>query len=119
VLLCVFYLSTIRATYVPNPDFVAFHHSLADAVVSLSIRLPTCAEFRFYTERFNEDIANGRLRRSDKISYELPEAYALYYYGRTIFVLGRTMTVHVHTNGPARFIVEHGQPDGIAWFDTQ
>ena len=85
----------------------------------MSIRLPTCAEFRFYTERFNEDIANGRLRRSDKISYELPEAYPIDYYGRKIFVLGRTMMVHIQTNGPARFIIEQGEPDGIAWFDTQ
>ena len=56
-------------------DLVAFDHSTADGVVSMTVTLPSCANFQFYTTRFN-DIANGRLYRNDTMSYELPEAYA-------------------------------------------
>src|SRR5262249_9906776 len=93
-------------------DFVSFDHSFADGIVSMTVTLPTCANFKFFTERFNKAIANGRLRRNDTMSYELPEAYQL------PFDLGRRMTVHVRPTGPARFVIEHGRPNGIAWFDT-
>ena len=58
-------------------DLVAFDHSTADGVVSMTVTLPTCANFQFYTDRFNNDIANGRLYRNDTMSYELPEAYPI------------------------------------------
>jgi hypothetical protein len=78
--------------------------------------LPTCANFYFYTDRFNNDIANGRLYRNDTISYELPEVNPKPL--QRSLSLGQRMTVHVRPNGPTRFIIEHGRPDGIAWFDT-
>jgi hypothetical protein len=49
------------------------------------------------------------------MTYELPEADPKQ--SQSSFFLGRRMTVHVRPNGPARFIIEHGGPDGIAWFD--
>ena len=96
-------------------DLVAFDHSINDGVVSMAVTLPTCANFYFYTNRFNNDLANGRLYRNDTMSYELPEADPK---GRQPSLsLGRRITVHVRPNGPARFIIEHGGPNGIAWFD--
>jgi hypothetical protein len=91
-------------------DFVAFDHSTAEGVVSMTLTLPICANFSFYTDRFNNDIANGRLYRNDTMSYELPEADPINHW--------RIMTVHIRPNGPARFIIERGRPNGIAWFDT-
>ena len=101
-------------------DLVAFDHSTADAVVSLTVTLPTCAYFQFYTDRFNDHIANGRLYRNNTMSYELPEASPIKptKSWQASFYLGRRMTVHVRPNGPARFVIEHGEPNGIAWFDT-
>jgi hypothetical protein len=101
-------------------DVVAFNHSSTDGVVSMTVTLPACAEFAFYTGRM-DDIANGRLYRNDTMSYELPEAYPIKdrNVGGPSFHLGRKMTVHVRPNGPARFVIEHGRPNGIAWFDTR
>jgi hypothetical protein len=108
-----------------NPsDLVAFDHSSTGGVLSMTIILPTCAQFYFSTSRFNNDIANGRLYRNDAMSYELPEADptkglgAIGILWQASVFLGRRMTVHVRPNGPARFIIEHGVPNGIAWFDT-
>lgn len=79
----------------------------------MTVTLPSCANF-FFQNRI--EIANGRIHRNDAMSYELPEAHPL----KTSngWYLGRRMTVHVRPNGPARFIIEHGGPDGIGWFDT-
>ena len=58
----------------------------------------------------------------NEISYELPETYPIktetMEAWQPSFLLGRRMTVHVRPDGPARFVVEHGGPNGIAWFDT-
>jgi hypothetical protein len=94
-------------------NFVAFDYSAANGVVSLTITLPTCATFPVNTNRFN-GITNGYLDRNDTMSYELPDAYPW----KGNFILGRRMIVHVRPNGPARFIIEHGGPSGITWFDT-
>ena len=102
-------------------DHIAFDYNTADGVVSVTITLPTCSNLQFLTDRFNSDIANGRLYRNDTLSYELPEAHpskANTTEREPSFLLGRRMTVHVRPNGPARFVVEHGRPNGIAWFDT-
>jgi hypothetical protein len=96
-------------------DFVRFNHEIADGVVSTTITLPNCANFYFDTSDPFE-IPNGRLHRSDAMSYELPDAHpretSKWWY------LGRRMTVHVRPNGPARFVIEHGGSNGMAWFDT-
>jgi hypothetical protein len=97
-------------------DFVAFDHSIADGVVSMTITLPDCANFYFRTDRFNSNLSRGRLYRNEWMSYELPEADP--FNGRQWLFLGRRMTVHVRPNGPARFIIERSGPNGIAWFDT-
>jgi hypothetical protein len=49
------------------------------------------------------------------MTYELPEADPKR--SQRAFFLGRTITVHVRPNGLARFIIEHGGLNGIAWFD--
>jgi hypothetical protein len=98
-------------------DLVTFNHTTADSVVSMSFTLPTCANFYFETDRFNNYIANGRLYRNDAITYELPEVDPVKWPPPNLF-LGRRLTVRIRPNGPARFIIEHGEPNGIAWFDT-
>ena len=50
----------------------------------------------------------------DTIDYELPDAMATAPWAD----LGRKITVHVRPNGPARFIIEYGAPNGVTWFDT-
>jgi hypothetical protein len=96
---------------------VAFDHSMADGVVSMILTLPSCANFYFRTDRFNAAITDGRLYRNDAIRYELPEVDPLKWPPPNLF-LGRSMTIHIRPKGPARFIIEHGGPNGIAWFDT-
>ena len=104
-----------------KPDnVVVFNHSIADGVVNLTVNLPDCANFRFINAHFaNSALTNGHLYRNAAISYELPDAYPI---GPEVwqppFYLGRKMTVHVRPRGPARFIIDRGEPNGIAWFDT-
>ncbi len=103
-------------------DLVAFDHSIADGVVSMTVVLPTCANFQFFTDRFDDAITDGRLYRNERMSYELPEAHPIRPKPaepwESTFYLGRRMTVHVRPTGPARFIIEHGGSNGIAWFDA-
>jgi hypothetical protein len=98
-------------------DLVAFDHTAADGVVSVNVTLPACASLGFGSDRFNDNITDGRLYRNDAMNYELPEADPTRW-PPPYFFLGRKMTVHVRPKGPARFIIEHGGPNGIAWFDT-
>ena len=46
-------------------DLVAFDHSAADGIVNITVTLPACAKFHFFTNRFNDEVARGRLYRSD------------------------------------------------------
>ena len=98
-------------------DSVTFNHSTAEGVVSMTLALPACANFSFGSDRFNNGLTNGHLYRNDAMSYELPEVERIKG-SQPYLILGRRMTVHVRPNGPARFIIEHGGPNGIAWFDT-
>src|SRR5262249_16458577 len=101
-------------------NLVAFDHSIADGVMKLTVGLPACANFYFFAPIGDKaSLANGRLYRNNAMSYELPEVEpAKGPFGRRLRRLGRRMTVHVRPNGPARFIIHHGGPSGIAWFDT-
>ena len=96
-------------------DFMGFDHSMADGVVNLTVTLPACANFMFSARIPDTALANGRLYRNATMSYELPEAYPK---KEWLFEVGRRITVHVRPSGPARFIIQHGGPNGIAWFDT-
>jgi hypothetical protein len=97
-------------------DLITFDHTTANGVVSISVTLPSCANFYFETDRFNSELASGRLYRN-AMSYELPQVERRKGPQPYLF-LGREMTVHIRPTGSARFIIEHGGPDGIAWFDT-
>jgi hypothetical protein len=105
-----------------SSDLVAFDYKIIGGVVTMTVTLPTCAGFYFDSNGFNGTaVVNGSLYRNEMMSYELPEAHSMgpmKWWLRTNFTLGRTMTVHIRPNGPARFIIQHGGPDGIAWFDT-
>jgi hypothetical protein len=95
-------------------NFVSFDHSMVEGVVKLTATLPACAEFYFDPHiRWDKAFTNGCLYRNATMSYELPEADPKQYLG-----VGRRITVHVRPSGPARFIIQHGGPDGVAWFDT-
>jgi len=96
-------------------QFIAFDHSIADGVVKLTATLPACAKFMFSARIPDTALANGRLYRNSTMSYELPEAHPKQDW---LFEVGRRMTLHVRPSGPARFIIQHGGPNGIAWFDT-
>jgi hypothetical protein len=96
-------------------NFVSFKHSISDGVVKLTFALPACASFILSTHIGDQAFANGRLYRSATMSYELPEVDSNQ---RLSFEVGRRMTVDVRPSGPARFIIQHGGPNGIAWFDT-
>jgi hypothetical protein len=103
-------------------DLVAFDHSTDDGVVSVTVALPACANFLFYRNRFNDITQHGHLyRRNDTMRYELPEAYPIksrkWWWQPSVY-LGRRIIVHFRPRGPARFVIEHGGPNGIAWFDT-
>ena len=106
-----------------SSDSVFFDHSVTQGVVNLTVTLPACANFVFRDAHVKENaLANGLLYRNDAISYELPEAHPIKPTppadALTNLSLGRKMTVHVRPDGPARFLIEHGRPSGIAWFDT-
>jgi hypothetical protein len=98
-------------------NLVASDHSIADGVVKLTVTLPACANFVFYVSG-DKAFANGRLYRNSAMSYELPEVEPTKQPFLKRRFLGRRMTVHVRPNGPARFIIQHGGPSGVAWFDT-
>jgi hypothetical protein len=102
-----------------SDDLVAFDHGTVDGVVNMTVTLPACAHFRFDSGPFNGALTDGHLRRSDTMSYELPEAHPSRpsYSWMPPFYFGRRMTVHIRASRPARFIIERGGPNGIAWFD--
>ena len=93
---------------------------MLDGVVNLNVTLPSCAYFVFWARVGNKSLANGHVYRNPTMSYELPEAYAItpYTWREPSFEFGRRMTVRIRPNGPARFIIDHGGSNGIAWFDT-
>jgi hypothetical protein len=102
-------------------NLVAFDHSIAGGVVKLTVTLPACANFVFYAGIGDKVLANGHLYRNATMSYELPEVYPIRPYSwrePSSLEVGRRMTVHVRPNGSARFIIQHGGPSGISWFDT-
>jgi hypothetical protein len=96
-------------------NLVAFEHSIANGGVKLTATLPACASFIFLAHIGDEALANGHLYRNPMMSYELPESSLKQKWS---FEVGRRIIVHVHPSGPARFIIQHGGPNGIVWFDT-
>jgi len=106
---------------VGTSDRIVFDHESRDGVVSLSAMLPDCAQFLFEAAIIDSrSLVDGRLRRSESISYELPEARPIERreLRSQVFDLGRRMTAHIRPMGPARFIIEHSSADGrLDWFD--
>ena len=97
-----------------SSDLVAFDHKIVDGIVKLTVTLPDCANFQFFNARFaGATLANGRLYRNAAMSYEFPEARPIRgLISEPPLHLGRKMTVHIRSNGPARFIIDHGGPSG-------
>ena len=100
----------------------AFDHRSTGGVVIIGATLPDCARFNFTYSQIGADrLVNGRIRRSDSISYELPDARWVTpeIPGEPRFEPGGRMIVNIRPEGPARFIVQEGGPEsGITWFDT-
>jgi hypothetical protein len=105
-----------------NQAGAAVAHREADGETIVEVSLPDCAQFFFFDSAIAADaMGNGLLPRSRAVSYELPDAHphADPRGTRPMLALGRRIILHVRPSGPARFIVEHGAPDGgLAWFDT-
>ena len=103
-------------------DHVAVDHEALGGAVRVRARLPDCASFEFSNAGAVDGALSGtRIFRNDRVAYELPELRRIVTLGshRPVLELGHEMTVHIRPRGPARFIVEHGAPDGgLAWFDT-
>jgi hypothetical protein len=102
-------------------NLVAFDHNVTDGAVKLTVILPACANFLFSQARIGDKaLTNNRLYRSATMNYELPEARPIVpdNWQESPFDVGRRMTVYVRPTGPARFIIQHGGPAGIAWFDV-
>ena len=104
-------------------EFETFGHQYVDGVVTITMVMPPdCASFYFdLAGPGGTTVVAGRLRRSDSISYELPEARLIDHKGplKPALEPGSRMVVHIRPHGPARFLIEGGGPDsGIAWFDA-
>jgi hypothetical protein len=112
----------IRSFCEEEEPIVRVHHVTVDGAVTLDAQLPACATFFFnLAGPGSTALVDGRLRRSDRITYELPEAHPTIHKGpfEPALDLGHRITVHVRPPGPARFIFEPGEPGGgLAWFDT-
>ena len=84
--------------------------------------LPTCARGEFRDANVDgSTIAGGRVYRNESISYELPDAHPVENTRpfHPMVELGRRITMRVQPQGPARFLIERGGPDGgFAWFDV-
>jgi hypothetical protein len=103
-------------------ETVAFSHSIADGVTTLDATVPDCAHFFFFDSPIDASaLQDGLLPRNDAMVYELPDSRpsASPAGSKPLLEPGRRMILRVRSEGPARFIIEHGQPDdGLAWFDT-
>ena len=103
-------------------EAVTVDHDTVEGTVTVNATLPDCASFEFHNANLDSSaLVEGRIRRNDSISYELPEAYPVDRKGslKPALDLGRRMTVHIRPRGRARFIIERGGPGGgLAWFDT-
>jgi hypothetical protein len=102
--------------------FGVFEHDVSDGQVTITATLPACSMLFFDMAGPGSTALIGRqVRRSDSISYELPEANLIDHKGplKPALEPGRRMVAHIHTHGPARFIIEQGGPgDGLISFDT-
>jgi hypothetical protein len=102
-----------------SSNSVTFQHSTSNGVVTMTITLPACAAF-FFASNYPLEPISGHLYRNDSMTYELPDAQPINlkdWHLKGTTYLGRQLTLHVRPKGPARFIIQHGGPNGIAWFD--
>jgi hypothetical protein len=97
-------------------------HESNDGFVTLTATLPKCAHFFLSLSGIDASaLVDGRLRRGLAISYEMPNAFppAVPGTSRPTFDPPQRMIVHIRPRGRARFLIEHGVPDGgVAWFDA-
>ena len=92
-----------------------YEHTTANGIVTLTLALPECATFSFYTDGNVGPIVDGKLRRNASMSYDffdtkitrLPHAVDL----------GHRMEVRIQPRGPARFIIDPAENGGLVWFD--
>jgi hypothetical protein len=105
------------------PSEVAdYAHREEGGTVTIDLTLPSCARFFFFYAPIDAAALDlGVFRRGATIDYALPEARPLAAGDgeRPTLELGQRMTVHIHPDGPARIIIEHGRAEGgLAWFDV-
>lgn len=104
-----------------GPEFAAFDHAVREGVVTISATLPAdCASFFFdMAGPASTSLVDHQLRRSDSITYEMPEANRIGHKGPLMPALepGRRMVVRIRPQGRARFMIEHASTDEVTWFD--
>ena len=89
------------------------------AIVTIHAVLPDCAVLLFWNAGIDASmIVQGRLRRSDSILYELPDATSGNIGFNAAPDFGRRMAVHIRLRGPTRFIIEDRGPGNLTWFDA-
>jgi hypothetical protein len=102
--------------------FVSLDHETTAGTITLSATVPDCARFFLSVSGIDSDaLVDGRLNRGPSIAYDMPNATPSAGSGtwRPIFDPPQRLTVHIRPQGRARFLIEHGAPDGgLAWFDT-
>ena len=101
-------------------EAIALNHETIEGVVTIRAVLPDCAALLFWNAGIDgRMIAQGRLRRSDSITYDLPDATNGNVGLQAAPDFGRRMTVQIRPRGQARFIIEDRGPGNLTWFDTR
>jgi hypothetical protein len=114
--------TTWNSTCRGKHQVIAFDHAISGDEVVIHATVPECATLLFWNARSDRTrISDGRLYRSETVSYEFPDARAASATSdaTSAIDLGHRVTVHIRPRGPARFIIGDSGPDAaVTWFDT-
>lgn len=107
-------------------DSVRIDRSVNAGTMTIDLVLPECAKFLIPTMRFDDDIADGHLKRQIGVEYDLPEIHPAkkneqveyqWSLGRASrFSLGRRMTLNIPADKSTRVIIEAPRPGMITSF---
>jgi hypothetical protein len=114
--------TTSNSTCRGKHQVIAFDHAISGDEVVIHATVPECATLLVWNARSDRTrISDGRLYRSETVSYEFPDARpaSATSDATSAIDLGHRVTVHIRARGPARFIIGDSGPDAaVTWFDT-